>query len=138
MSVDNPDYLTLHKKWKAACEEGQAVHDTNVDLRRALDVAMAENEQRMQVEQLLRADYAILRAVARRMFAQGVSEQSLLDLWVIADGVDHPGEPLAIRYNRAKAVVEAARLLDGNGTTDAAWDRLYAALAHFDVSLKEG
>jgi hypothetical protein len=37
MSVDDSDYQTLHRKWRAACEAAQAERDANVDLRRALD-----------------------------------------------------------------------------------------------------
>ena len=52
------------------------------------------------------ADYAMLRAVARKCFAEDGSEQSMLDLWNLAVAVEHPGAAMTIRFNRAKAVVE--------------------------------
>jgi hypothetical protein len=75
------------------------------------------------------ADYAMLRAVARMCFQEDASEDSMLRLWNIAAMVDHPGAPLNIRFNRALAVVAAARTHD-NGTID---DALFA----YDAPLKE-
>lgn len=58
----------------------------------------------------LEADYSMLRALARRMFAENTTDQDALNLWNIAATVDHPGAALNIRWNRAKAVIEAVRI----------------------------
>lgn len=96
-------------------EIADALLTANAELRAALDVALAENEQRMRVEQELRADYAMLRATARMCFTEDGSEQSMLTLLRLVTDVEHPGVALIIRFNRAKAVVEAARRYNSRG-----------------------
>lgn len=107
----------------------------------ALDVAMAENDGWRELTAQAQADYAMLRAVARRMFAEDTTEQDALNLWGIAASVEHPGAALIIRCNRAQAVVAAARATVG---ADPAYKdvarllfALKAALTAYDAPLKE-
>lgn len=81
------------------------------------------------------ADYAMLRGVARRAFTEQ-TEQSMRDLWQLADTVDHPGVALNIRWNRAKTVIAAARLVMEQGAIGG-YSRLALsdALAVFDLPL---
>lgn len=107
-------------------------------LERERDEARAEAAQAA-------ADYAMLRGVVRLAFSQNGSEQSMRDLWNIVTNVDHPGAALNIRFNRGKAVIDAARRALGEcpfcriGRCRAeAHEWLRTALAAYDAPLKEG
>jgi hypothetical protein len=116
--VDTQPPASAHAAWRA-------VH-------RLLSEPQAGAGELAQVREELKcaqADYAAIRGLARRLFAEDSTDQDALALFRIVETVDHPGAPFTIRYNRAKAVVEAARTHD-NGTID---DALYA----YDAPLKE-
>jgi hypothetical protein len=85
------------------------------------------------------ADYSMLRAVARRCFAEDADDQTMLDLWRIAALVEHPGAALNIRFNRAKAVIAAARAVLEQGAIGGHTRRALAdAIAVFDAPLTKG
>jgi hypothetical protein len=96
----------------------QVMHERGLRLLAEEDAA-AWKTRAEQAEAMLRttlaaleqaeADYSMLRAVARRCFAEDTSDQDMLNLWNIAATVDHPGAALNIRFNRMKVELEAAR-----------------------------
>jgi hypothetical protein len=84
------------------------------------------------------SDYSMLRALARRMFAEDTNDQDALNLWNIAATVDHPGAALNIRWNRAKAVIAAARSVLEQGAIGGYTRMVLAdAIAAFDARLEK-
>lgn len=88
-------------------QELGAAMSTIEGMRRALDAQKARSTQ-------AEADYVMLRAVARRCFAENTNDQDMLNLWTIAATEDHPGRALIIRFNRMKtAIARACEYLPG-------------------------
>jgi hypothetical protein len=67
MSVDDSDYLTLHRKWRAACEEGQAERDANVDLRARVATLEAALNDQIELWQMARDTMNIADARMHRV-----------------------------------------------------------------------
>jgi hypothetical protein len=111
----------------------------NAELRRALAVALTESDSWRAVAEQFQADYAMLRAVARKCFDKESTDpnRDMWNLWYLAESDNHPGAALTIRFNRGKAVVEAARcLVTHKNRNECA--KIDTALAAYDAPLKEG
>lgn len=101
--------------------------------------AVADIALLLAAQARVEADYAMLRAIARRCFAEDSTDQDMLNLWNLAASEGHPGAALIIRFNRAKAVVAAARVVAdnvyANGSVRTPMMPLIEALEAYDAPL---
>jgi len=116
--LDELDIAYAHLQAEAAELRAQLTQANNAteDERAARRVAEADNAALIAVSR----DWETMNAAS---FARHYGEYD--NIWSAVRAQFHPGRALLTELDAARAVVTAAGMLDGNGTTDAAWNRLW-------------